>query len=450
MKKKMKIGLLGLYIKLYDDLFPERRAAFEEFLESIAAEYEARGLEVVRCPVARIKPEFEEAVRRFETEGAEAIVTLHLAYSPSLESIDALAATRLPLVVLDTTPDAEFGYDDIGKLMMNHGIHGVQDMCNLLIRRDRAFLICAGHWRESDVLDRSVEALKAAVMAHKISTVRVGSIGGEFKGMGDFQAPPGTFGMTVVPFREAGPVDEDEIAAETALDKERFIHGAYSPDAYRRTLVESLKLRHWVEHENLDAFTICFPGVERGAGWRTVPFLEASKAMARGIGYAGEGDVLTAALTAALNRVFNQVSFGEMFCPDWTGNRIFLSHMGELNIALTHGKPLLYESNYRFSDTHAPVQATGCFKAGSAWLVDLAPLACGFRLIASPVELEAPSRPSQEGNQGWFTPPLGVADFLAEYSRLGGTHHLAVAYDAEPGLLRDFAHLMGWDFRIIG
>ena len=61
----------------------------------------------------------------------------------------------------------------------------------------------------------------------------------------------------------------------------------------------SLKLRHWLEKEKLDAFTIAFSGIDRAGGWQTVPFLECSKAMARGIGYAGEGDVLTAAATRA-------------------------------------------------------------------------------------------------------------------------------------------------------
>lgn len=446
MKKTMKIGLLGLYIKLYDEVKPDYRPVVEKFLDSIAAEYEKRGIEVVKAPIARIKPEFEAAVKQFEDAGAEAIVTLHLAYSPSLESIGALASTKLPLVVLDTTPDYEFGYDDIHKLMANHGIHGVQDMCNLLLRNHKPFLICAGHWTESDVIDRSVAALKSAAMAHKISTARVGAAGGQFEGMGDFQVPEGTFGMTVVPFKGGQTPAEAEIAAEMVADRERFDHGKYSAEAYRRTLGESLKLRKWIEAEKLDAFTICFLGIERKQGWETVPFLEASKAMARGIGYAGEGDVLTAALNAALNRAFDHVTFSEMFCPDWKDNRIFLSHMGEINVDLTAGKPLLYESAYGFSDTGTPVQATGCFKAGTACLIDLAPTADGFRLIVSRIELDAPKRPSQEGNQGWFTPPVPVADFLAAYSRLGGTHHLALVYDAEVELLRDFAHLMRWEF----
>src|SRR5512144_1601500 len=93
-----KIGLLPLYLKLYDDLDDgTRRRRINEFPRQIAAELEKRGLQVVSAPVCRIEREFASAVRALEKENVDALVTLHLAYSPSLESSDALARTRLPL-----------------------------------------------------------------------------------------------------------------------------------------------------------------------------------------------------------------------------------------------------------------------------------------------------------------------------------------------------------------
>ena len=141
-------------------------------------------------------------MQRFEDEQVDAIVT-STAYSPSLNR-RCLGRNRLPIVVFDTTPDYDFGFNYGDKVMANHGIHGVQDMCNLLIRNRKPFLITAGPWQHPQVVDRLLNNIQTAAMAHKMQNLRVGSVGGSFDGMGDFMVPPGTFGMQVIPY-EAQP-----------------------------------------------------------------------------------------------------------------------------------------------------------------------------------------------------------------------------------------------------
>ena len=443
----MKIGLLPFYLALYDQVAPATGTTLRPFADTIAGELSKRGFEVVQSPACCVKKEFAEAVKLFESSGCHAIATLHLAYSPSLESIDTLAGTDLPIVVIDTTMDHEFSAPS--GIMNNHGIHGVQDFCNLLLRHKKPFLISAGHWQYSDVLDRAADQLKSAFMAWKLYHSKVGKVGGDFDGMGDFRVPEGTFNMQIAEYTACGEVPAEEINSEMALDREHFEwDNALNEDVLAITLKTSLKIRKWVENEKLDAFTIAFPGINRSENWETVPFLECSKAMARGIGYAGEGDVLTAAVTGVLAKVFPETSFTEMFCPDWKNNRIFTSHMGEINPAICANKPYLHEMPYSFSDTGNPVIATGCFKAGKAVLVNLAPGADGkFTLIAAEVTYGVPSEYPKTSNCGWFTPDKSnIADFLENYSKAGGTHHLTCCYNANISMIRDWAHLLNFKF----
>ncbi|MFA6928994.1 MAG: hypothetical protein WCT05_01610 [Lentisphaeria bacterium] len=448
----MKIGLLPFYLELYDQVCPQYHDPAQRFADRMAEELRKRGFEVVSIPLCRVRAEFQAALKAMEDAGCEALATLHLAYSPSLESADLIAASPLPVVVMDTTPDALFSDANGDEIMANHGIHGVQDFCNLLLRLHKPFLISAGHWQNSDLLDRITRQLHAAGMAWKITHMRVGNAGGDFAGMGDFQIPEGTFNRIVVPWSDQAEPSAEEVEAERAADLKAFVPvPELDPEAHRRTLRASLKLRHWLEQEKLEAFTVCFPGITRSQGWETVPFLECSKAMARGLGYAGEGDILTAAVNRCLARVFPGTSFMEMFCPDWSGNRIFTSHMGEINTALCSDRPCLHEMPYRYSDTGNPVLATGCFKSGQALLTNLAPGPNNqFTLLAATVDFKAPSGGSTRKNSGWFTPhTTSIGDFLAAYSEAGGTHHLALSYDGNAGILRDWAKLMGWKFVII-
>ena len=52
---------------------------------------------------AALKPEFEAAAKMFKEQDVDVLMTYHLAYSPSLESIDAIVSVGVPVVVCDTT-----------------------------------------------------------------------------------------------------------------------------------------------------------------------------------------------------------------------------------------------------------------------------------------------------------------------------------------------------------
>ena len=451
----MKIGLLPLYIQLYEECAPAFHDPAQRAVDSAADALRKCGFEVESISLCHVEPEFSAAVRKFEADGCRVLVTLHAAYSPSLEAIGALAKTALPVVVFDTTPDAEFGFDFGGKLMLNHGIHGVQDMCNMLLRNKKRFLIRAGHIGDAQFMARMKQAVLSAAAAYKLTHARVGDVGGIFAGMGDFQIPAGTFGMTRVDYTDspAYAPAAAEIGAEVAQDRRNF---AFSPDLsediHRLTVENGLRLRKWIEVEKLDAFTVNFLGCGPEIGFGNVPFLECSKAMARGVGYAGKGDLLTALFCGALLQSNPNTTFSEMFCPDWTGNRIFLSHMGEMNLALMDRKPYLAMRKWKFGNGKDIAVATGCLRSGSATLANLAPTADGkFKLIAAQVALTAQHDKDLTDMRGWMTPPgnMPVAEFLETYSRFGGTHHLVLSYDGDVQLLADLAALMDWEFREI-
>ncbi|MFB3902917.1 MAG: hypothetical protein ACE15E_05645 [Acidobacteriota bacterium] len=451
------VGLLPLYIELYDRAWPELRARVDGFRTVIAEELEKRGVDVVCPPVCRVAPEFEAALRSFEEAGVDALVSLHLAYSPSLESVDLLARTSIPLVVLDTTPTYSFGpTQKPEELLYNHGIHGVQDLCNLLLRRGKKFEIEAGHWEKSDVLNRVVSFARACRMASRMRTSRVGRIGRPFVGMGDFAVNPeqlqriGIQTVVAQPSDLARLLDEvrpEAIEEEMRLDRKRFVMVGVDPSSHRDTVRTSLAVRAWIEQNGLSAFTFNFMEIDQKSGIPTVPFLEASHAMARGIGYGGEGDVLTAALVGVAASTFPDTTFTEMFCPDWENQAIFLSHMGEMNYRVAARRPILKTKAFPFTDACPPVGPVGCFRGGEAVLVNLAPqFGESFALITAPVTmLDVPGGDAfQDSVRGWFRPKMSVESFLEEYSRNGGTHHLALVYGNVARELQKWGQLMGW------
>jgi L-arabinose isomerase len=310
------------------------------------------------------------------------------------------------------------------------------------------------------VLDRVAALARPARMVSTMRFGRVGLLGTPFKGMGDFSVSPAvlksTIGAVVKPLDAEtlkgllAKVTRSEVAAEVDGDRERFQVDQGCEEAHERSVRFGLALRRWMQAEGLCAFSFNFLDMQAKTGHLTVPFLEASKAMARGIGYAGEGDTLTALLVAALLSGFPESTFTEMFCPDWENGTVFLSHMGELNWRLADAKPRLREMDYPYSRTGNPALLVGRFRPGAILLANLAPTAAGYRLILSPAEmLPGPGDRFVDSVHGWLRPALPLADFLAAYSRAGGTHHLGFSYGTDIGVLEAFGRLAGWEVLVI-
>ena len=462
--KKIKVGFLPLYIKLYDDYTgPAYRAPMEAYMAQCVSMLEEKGLELVIADRCRIAPEFEAAAEKFNAEDVDAVITMHLAYSPSLESIEALRKLKAPIVVLDSTPDYQLLAVQTEKNLIgpNHGIHGVQDMCNLLKRNGVPYYICPGHALHSNVLDRVASCCRAAAVKKAYSTMKVGSAGGSFAGMGDFLISDEQYRKDIgaqvlyltpeVADTYLAQVTDEDIQAEQELDAEKYHVEVENEENYYLATKAGLALRKWMAAEGIDAVTVNFLTVDQ-SGLPKMPFTELCKTLARGQGYAGEGDVLTAGLVGALAKVYPEVTFTEMFCPDWEQDVILLSHYAESNPALAQWKPYMKDTALTYNRTGNTVGIYSCAKAGKACIVNLAPMKDGFALVLCPGELLDAAK---EGNaytsrtQGWFKPELPLEEFLTAYSMAGGTHHSAMVYNVDMEDLKAFGKMMGFEVVVV-
>ena len=449
----MTVGLLPLYIALYDETSPHVRPRMEAFYERIATMIEEQGIQVTRTEdFCRLRPEFEQAVKMFEEEKVDAIVTIHMAYSPSLESIDALATTSLPIIVLDTTETLDFTPNqDDGEVMYNHGIHGVMDMCSMLKRRGKKYTIAAGHFEKSDVINRVCGYVRAVVAAKALSQAKVGIIGGAFEGMGDFAVDPNElkeqFGITVETL-DANVLDayleqvsEDAVQSEMEENKARFsLDPQLQWSDYEKSVQSCLATRICIEDNQYTAFSANFRTVNR------MPFLECCKAMERGIGYAGEGDGLTAAFTGALLTAYPETNFVEIFCPDWENNLLFLSHMAEVNYRIVDGKPFVCAkpgtTNYA---------GYARMKGGKGVYVNISRGKDGYQLTLAEAEMQSYNEDKfKKRIRGWMKPSHGTtAEFLEAHSRYGATHHSIFVYGASVEELSYFGELLNMQVVVI-
>lgn len=465
---RVRIGLIPLYLALYDVTDPQARPGIDAFAERVAEWLSEIGpadrrVEVVTAPVCRVREEFARAVDRMNAEEVCLVVTVHLAYSPSLESAQELLRLKAPILVLDTTPDAGFGPStQMEAIMYNHGIHGVQDLCSLLKRNHAAYAVEAGHLDRPELATRVQEWIQAATAAQRLQHARVGIVGHPFDGMGDFQVSrellQSRIGMTVVDFtaedalRQRARISQEAVCEEICSDLEWTEPRDIDPVLHETSTTAGLVLRGWMEEQHLTGLTVNFMDLDDAVGLETMPVLEIDKAMLRGIGYAGEGDVLTAGFCGALHAITDQLTFTEMFCPDWQGESVFLSHMAEGNPVVFAGTPFMSAMPFPYTKAADPVFLCGRYRAGSAVLANLAPDGeDGFRLVlvsGHVLDVDGPDALA-ESVHGWFCPERPLPEMLRAYSLLGGTHHSVLLYGDVLEPLRHLGALMQFETHVL-
>lgn len=453
----MKIGFLPLYIALYDRTSPARRVHLQETYEMLAKLIEQQGFEVIRTKLLCVKPEFEEAIKMFEDEGAEAIITWHAAYSPSLESIDAICATKLPVVVMDTTETLVFGnMQDPSMIGPNHGIHGVMDFCSMMKRRNRPYAIAAGHYEASDVVERACGFVKAYLAAEALKGMKVGLVGGAFEGMGDFTVDYNElkekYGIDVEQMdikRMAEIYDsltDEEVKAEIEENEKNFDFAEnVIPEEYELNVRSCVALRKYIKEKNYGAFSVNFTQLGRAtSGLTSMPFLEACKEMANGIGYAGEGDALTAAFTGAFIKSWPNTSFVEIFCPDWVNSMVLLSHMGEVNYRLADFKPVITRNGTNFTPGAMPYAGYTRMTGAKGVYVNVSRGADDYQITCAQAEIVKYDDDAFQGEiRGWMKiNNMSTANFLEKLSFNGATHHSTFVVGATTEQIEYFGKLL--------
>ena len=458
MSKKPKAGLLGLTLELYEGPHPELKRTLRGIARDIVAQLDDR-LEVTFPDVCMRTTEVEAALRQFEGEGCDLVMVVCLTYSPSLISVPALVRSPLPLVIFDTAKAASLGPEMTGQdVMENHGIHGVQDLANVLAREGRDFQLVVGHYQDRRALDELVAWARAAHTAAKLRRLKVGLLGKPFEGMGDFavdfQKLRDNLGPQVVQLEMADLVSSvqevsvDDVDAEADEARRRFeIDPSLTDDLLVTSVRWSLALRRLAESLELGALSMNFLAFRPEDGAETVPFLGASQLMREGVGYAGEGDVCCAALVAAAGRLCGPASFTEMFCPDFGGGQILLSHMGECNLAMARqDRPIkLVAKPFAWAQVQEPAVPVVCLAPGPATLASLTAWCEGtWRLVVTEGTIvDTPPYPNLQSPYSKFKPNSTLEEFLRDYSVAGGTHHLAIVFGRQAKDFQKLATLLG-------
>ncbi len=457
--RKARVGLLGLMFDLYD-AWPELRPLMAGFGEELVAAL-APFAEADFPGVCTQREEVEAAVRRWQAEGRDLIIVVLLTYAPSHLALRALLDTPLPVLLFNTQRLYAVEQDIPGiETTKNHGMHGVQDLANVLLRAGRRFAVVTGHYRDARALAEVRAWCDAARLARDLAGLRIGLVGYAMEGMGDFGLDETAFlaqagvevrriGMAGLAARAAA-APADAIAAEMAADRARF---RFAPDV---TAVEheaavrlEWALRQVLAERGMSGFAAHFLAVGEEGALETLPFLAASKLLADGYGFGGEGDVTSATAVCLMQRLAGAANFTEMFTMDFAGNAVLMMHMGEGNWRMARrDEPIHVLRNSLEAIMHvrtSPVLLAFSLEPGEVTLVSLTTGGDGrLKFVATEgAVLDFPYVADLARPHYKFRPDGDLCEFLTRFSAEGGSHHQALAYGRWAGTIEKLAAILG-------
>jgi L-arabinose isomerase len=458
-----KIGLLALTLELYETLAPDLRLNRENWVRREILPALLPRADILFDRAVFRRADIEAALAGFEAAQADAVLVLLLSYSPSQLSLQALQGTRLPILVWNT--QELFAVDQsysLADLTNNHGVHGTQDLGNVLLRGGVKFHYLTSHLRDPGALDELNDFFAAAAAVRGLRSARLGLLGYPFPGMGDFAVDTTRLAATLGCSWDILTVEDyikraaaaDAAAVAKLVTEYRALYDV-APDVTDSDLDSTarveLALRGMVADHGLAGLTYQFLAFGDDERTPTLPFVAASRLMSEGIGFGGEGDLISAAATWFLNRLNPPATFSEIFTIDFGGNSVFMSHMGEANVGMApraHKVALVARPTPITRTRDRQLVLVSSLEPGPATLVSLTLNAAGgWRIIAAPVTVpDFGPLPALCVPHFKLKPAGDVREFLTAYATAGGPHHNAVCFGDARARLRIAAKLLNADY----
>ncbi|TZF86473.1 L-arabinose isomerase (plasmid) [Pedobacter sp. BS3] len=420
---------------------------------------------IVFKPVVKTSEEIYGIIQQANTEAScIGIITWMHTFSPAKMWIRGLLALQKPLLHLHTQFNRDIPWQsiDMDFMNLNQSAHGDREFGFMVSRLRMNRKIVVGHWQDIAVLEQINAWSRAAAGWHDWQGARFVRFGDNMRYVavtdGDKVEAEITFGFSVnthgigdlaAVINRVNDREINELIAEYE-DSYTLAPSLYKDGKLRNSLREAARieigLRNFLREGNYKGFSDTFEDLH---GMVQLPGIAVQRLMARGYGFAGEGDWKTAALVRAMKVMGSGLPGGNAFMEDYTyhfdpANAMVLgSHMLEVDASIAKGKPSLEVHPLDIGGKADPVRLVFNVAAGPALNASLVDMGNRFRLLVNEVEAVEPvdELPKLPVARVLWKPYPDMKTGCAAWILAGGAHHTCFSQNLTSEHLNDFADI---------
>ncbi|MCX6336226.1 MAG: L-arabinose isomerase, partial [Bacteroidetes bacterium] len=367
-------------------------------------------------------------------------------FSPAKMWIGGLKILNKPLLHFHTqfNRDIPWATMDMDFMNLNQSAHGDREFGFIMSRMRINRKVVVGHWQDHESLNKINGWIRAAAGWNDWQGAKFARFGDNMRNVavteGDKVEAEIKFGYSVNTYGVGDLAAVIDAVSESAIDQ---VIAEYE-DSY--TLVPALQkggsqhsslrdaakieigIQTFLEHGNFKGFTTTFEDLH---GIVQLPGIAAQRLMAKGYGFAGEGDWKTAALVRAMKVMGSGLKGGNSFMEDYTyhfhpDNRMVLgAHMLEICESIADAKPSCEIHALGIGGKADPVRLVFNSGPGPALNASIVDMGNRFRLLVNEVLAVKPfdQLPKLPVARVLWKPYPNMHTGCAAWILAGGAHH---------------------------
>lgn len=374
------------------------------------------------------------------------IITWMHTFSPAKMWIRGTQLLQKPLLHLATQFNESIPWEtiDMDFMNLNQSAHGDREYGYINARLKKNNKVVVGYWEDEEVQEDIAKWMDVAVTYVEGFNIKVARFGDNMRNVavtdGDKIEAQIQFGWYVDYYGVGDLVEAVNVVSDEAVDalfKEyetlyEFDYGNYSKEDWEHSVKVQARyeiaLEKFLSERGYTAFSTNFEDLH---GLEQLPGLAVQRLMAKGYGFAGEGDWKTAALTRALKIMSHNKATG--FMEDYTyelakGHEAILqSHMMEVDPTFANAKPRIVVSPLTMGAKADPARLVFDGIGGEGVVVSIADFGDRFKVLVNEVEAFEPTQDAPHlpvAKVLWKVKP----DFksgVQQWIHTGGGHHTA-------------------------